>query len=247
MDRDQRLDSIDAAQFGLTWDRRAVFASHPNQGAITVGGPLIDPRKRIVTDWTIYIGRQISRELNPTGIYDENYPIRAKLWIGTGQSALEYDSILSVPNVGCCMHFSTQTIKVELSWSQPLIAGSYNRQDQVVTWAAPGRPSRFNVRKLSGVFSPLITPAQIVATGVPIPSFTESVRVRESDWTSTGVAARPFDLAFYTPAGQIVGHWHVNAGEIVNVPIPPSASIVIGLISGLLPASGVLYEFAVNA
>lgn len=242
-----RLDRIDAPQFGQTIDRRTVFAELGPNARVDRGGPVVQPRSPIPGDWTIYLGRNAEVWPNTSAFGTR---IEAVVSIGTGQTALQYREIPEVPAVGIALHFATAVVRVQFRWLNPATVGELQPVDQIVTWACPGRPSVQTVRRTIPIVTvaPAMLPPFVVANGQAIPMFAESVTVRLLR-SNPGTPYFPFLLVFADVGGNVLDWVDVDPGAVgapATATIPTSAAIVI--VGTLVAEIGdVALDFKVNA
>lgn len=243
----QRLDRIDAPQFGLTLDRRVIFGELGPLAQVERGGPVIQPAASIPGDWTVYVGRQAEVWPNVSAANDR---IEAIVSIGTGQTALQYREIPEVPAVGIAMHFASQVTRVAFRWTNPAAIGAFQPIDRIVSWACPGRPSFAVQRRRIPIVTvaPAMVPPFVIANGQAIPMFSVAVTARLLR-DNPATPYFPFFLVFADIGGSVVDWVSVDPlanGSSVRTTIPGSAAIVI--VGTLVAEVGnVALDFEVNA
>ncbi len=227
---DNRLDLIQPPQFGQTIDRRSAFAETPPGQEVVRGGPVVEPARAVVGDWTVYLARNQAIEVNGAPYSDQ---IHATISLGTGQSAMQYQEIPEVPSVGIAMHFATAILRTTLRWTNPTGLAAFQSTDMLITWAAPGRPVSQIVKRTqrlygAAVILPVLNSAFNVANGQRIPSFSTSVTVRMLSVLGLTVPV-PFYAVFCTIGGSTLNIFPVDPlgnGANATITIPTRASLL---------------------
>lgn len=224
----ERLDKIDAPQFGQTLNRRTIWPSIPPGSLVRKPGPYVSPAQKVTGDWSIYFARQQAVEPNNSVWNDK---VLIELSIGTGQSALQYQLLPELPTVGTVIHFSTEVTQAYLSWENPPFFTDLQSTDLIVSWAAPGRPQSVNVKqRFTGVsnLTTLPIPADFVcANAQRIPMFATSVQLRQPIF----VPSNPYitTLAIFATTGGTVLDMHVcdplATGVTTTLTIPTQAGL----------------------
>lgn len=242
-----RLDAIDAPQFGQTIDRRTVFNELGPNARVERGGPVVQPRAPIPGDWTIYLGRNAEVWPNTSSFGTR---IEAVVSIGTGQTALQYREIPQLPAVGLALHFATSVVRVQFRWLNPATIGALQPIDQIVTWACPGRPSEQIVRRTLPIatLTPAMLPPFVIAQGQAIPHFSTRVTARLLR-SNPATPYFPFFVVFADVGGNVLDWVDVDPaaiGAAATATIPTDAAIVI--VGTLVAEIGtVALDFTVNA
>lgn len=223
-----RLDKIDAPQFGTTLDRRSLFSTVPPGSMIRQPGPYIQPQLHVTGDWTLYFGRNQAAAPNLEA-YDDR--ILIEISIGTGQSSLTYLEIPELPGVGTAIHFGTEVVQAYLSWLNPALITNLQPTDKLTSWGAPGRPQTTNVKQRFTAVAPLpalpLLPPFVVANSSRIPMFSTTVALRQPAFTPSSVFIPT--LAIFSDIGGNVIDMHVcdptAAGVTTTLTIPTKASL----------------------
>jgi len=247
---DRRLDQIDASQYGQTIDRRTQWTPSTASKPIRMPGPLIQPRERVIGDWSLYFARDIEIASNLSAYNDR---ISAVISMGTGQSALQYAELPEIPAVGVVMHFATEVIRAEIAWENPADISAFQPRDRLITWASPGRPQSIRLRRRQQI-NPValvfpLFPADILPTATRIPMFTTQITVRQMSF-APATPYIPFYCVFADVGGALIDVFACDptaAGASTTLTTPTHAALIMYGCGTSEPALFVDTEYTVIA